>query len=81
MKITAMHFTPAGIATLISTTAAMVAIGFAPAASADSSGNQVKPNTGNAQIVATPGVAASEAAQMQQPFGGDFGALLYRHGA
>src|SRR4051794_2534342 len=32
---------------------------------------------GNAQITATPGAAAQQAAQQQQPFGGDVGALLF----
>ena len=34
---------------------------------------------GNAQITAVPGAAAQHAAQLQQPFGGDMGALLFHH--
>jgi hypothetical protein len=67
------------IVPLIGAAAAMVAIAAAPVASAQTNGSQVTPNTGNAQIVATPGVAAQEAAQMQEPFGGDMGALLFHH--
>jgi hypothetical protein len=40
----------------------------------------VHQSPGNAEITATPGGAAQEAAQNQQPFGGDSGALLFhRH--
>lgn len=52
------------------------AIGFAPIAAADTS---AQPNSGNAEITAQPGAAASEAAQLQQPFGGASGALLFHH--
>jgi hypothetical protein len=56
--------------------ASAAAIALAPIASADVSVHQT---SGNAQITATPGAAAQEAAQNQQPFGGDSGALLYHH--
>ena len=57
--------------------ATAAAIGFAPIAAADTSVHQ---NQGNAEITATPGSAATEAAQLQQPFGGDSGALIFHHG-
>ncbi|MDT5097816.1 MAG: hypothetical protein QOC76_1553 [Mycobacterium sp.] len=53
--------------------ASAAAIGLAPIAAADAT---VQQSPGNAQITATPGAAAQEAAQNQQPFGGDSGALL-----
>jgi hypothetical protein len=53
------------------------AIGLAPIAAADASVHQ---SPGNAEVVATPGQAAQEAAQNEQPFGGDSGALLFHHG-
>jgi hypothetical protein len=56
--------------------AASAAIGLAPIASADVS---VQQSPGNAQVTATPGAAAQQAAQQQQPFGGDVGALLLHH--
>jgi hypothetical protein len=57
--------------------ATAAAIGLAPIAAADST---VQQSPGNAQITATPGEASQEAAQVQQPFGGDEGALLFhRH--
>jgi hypothetical protein len=55
---------------------AAAAIGFAPLASADAT---VQSTPGNTQIVATPGPAAQEAASVQQPFGGDYGALLFHN--
>ena len=54
--------------------ASAAAIGLAPIAAADTN---VQQSPGNAQITATPGAAAQQAAQNQQPFGGDSGALLY----
>ena len=42
-------------------------------------GSSVTQSNGNAQIVATPGPAAQEAGQLQQPFGGDYGFLLFRN--
>jgi hypothetical protein len=56
--------------------ASAAAIGLAPLASADAT---VQQSPGNAQIVATPGGAAQQAAQTQQPFGGDMGALLFHN--
>ena len=56
--------------------AASAAIGLAPIAAADAT---VQQSQGNAQITATPGAAAQQAAQQQQPFGGDVGALLFHH--
>ena len=56
--------------------ATAAAIGFAPIAAAEATVNQ---NPGNAEITAQPGPAASHAAQLQQPFGGDMGALLFHH--
>ena len=54
--------------------AAAATVGLAPIASADATVNQTP---GNAQIVATPGIASQEAANAQMPFGGDSGALLF----
>lgn len=56
--------------------ACAAAIGLAPIAAADAT---VQQSPGNAQITATPGAAAQQAAQQQQPFGGDMGALLFHH--
>ena len=56
--------------------ASAAAIGLAPIAAADVT---VQQSQGNAQITATPGTAAQQAAQQQQPFGGDMGALLFHH--
>src|SRR6478609_1166838 len=56
--------------------ASAAAIGLAPIAAADATVHQ---SPGNAEITATPGAAAQEAAQDQQPFGGDMGALLFHH--
>jgi hypothetical protein len=56
--------------------ASAAAIGLAPIASADVSVHQTE---GNAQVTASPGAAAHEAAQNQQPFGGDAGALIFHH--
>jgi hypothetical protein len=64
------HVAPLAIA------ASAAAIALAPIASADVS---VQQHAGNAQVTATPGTAAQEAAQNQQPFGGDSGALIYHH--
>ena len=72
------HFAPLAIA-------ASAAIGLAPIASAadvsvqQSPGNGVQQSAGNAQVTATPGAAAQQAAQQQLPFGGDVGALLFHH--
>ena len=56
--------------------ACAAAIGLAPIAAADAT---VQQSPGNAQITATPGAAAKQAAHQQQPFGGDIGALLFHH--
>ncbi|MDT5169992.1 MAG: hypothetical protein QOD02_3323 [Mycobacterium sp.] len=64
------HVVPLAIA------ASAAAIGLAPIASADVSVHQTP---GNAQVTASPGAAAQEAAQNQLPFGGDSGALLFHH--
>ena len=56
--------------------ASAAAIGLAPIAFADAT---VQQSPGNAQVTATPGAAAQEAAQQQLPFGGDMGALLFHH--
>ena len=56
--------------------ASAAAIGLAPIAAADAT---VQQSPGNTQITATPGAAAQQAAQQQQPFGGDIGALLFHH--
>jgi len=67
-------------------TASAAAIALAPIASAadvvsvqQSPGNGVQQSPGNAQVTATPGAAAQQAAQQQLPFGGDAGALLFHH--
>ena len=54
---------------------AVAAIGFAPIALADSTVQ----SPGNTQIVVTPGPSAANAAQLQQPFGGDSVALLFHN--
>jgi hypothetical protein len=64
------YITPLAIA------ASAAAIGLTPIASADAS---VQQSPGNAHVTATPGAAAQQAAQQQLPFGGDMGALLFRH--
>ena len=64
------HVAPLAIA------ACAAAIGLAPIAAADAT---VQQSQGNAQITATPGAAAEQAEQQQQPFGGDMGALLFHH--
>jgi len=56
--------------------ASAAAIGLTPIASADVS---VQQTPGNAEVTASPGAAAQEAAQNQMPFGGDTGALLFHH--
>ena len=66
--------------------ATAAAIGFAPIAAAAPTATTntgeatIVQSPGNAQITAQPGVATQEAAQLQQPFGGDMGALLFHHG-
>ena len=51
----------------------------APTGTTNATGSTVHQTTGNAQITAQPGAAAQQAAQLQQPFGGDMGALLFHH--
>ncbi|MUL48741.1 hypothetical protein FZI85_05510 [Mycobacterium sp. CBMA293] len=76
-----MHITPKRIVPLAATAAAALAIVTAPAAAAATyaPGSTVTQTNGNAQIVASPGPAAQEAGQLQQPFGGDYGFLLFRN--
>ncbi|CAN5349747.1 hypothetical protein BH09ACT8_BH09ACT8_30990 [soil metagenome] len=62
------------VSAVIAGSAAAV-IGFAPVALADTTVQ----NPGNAQIVATPGQSAQNAANLQQPFGGDSAALLFHN--
>ena len=62
--------------TALAIAACAAAIGLAPIAAADAT---VQQSQGNAQITATPGAAAQQAAQQQQPFGADMGALLFHH--
>jgi hypothetical protein len=54
---------------------AAAAIGFAPMALADSTVQ----SPGNTQIVVSPGPSATNAANLQQPFGGDSVALLFHN--
>lgn len=56
--------------------ASAAAIGLAPIALADTTVHQ---HPGNAEVTTSPGSAAQHAAQLQQPFGGDMGALLFHH--
>jgi hypothetical protein len=56
--------------------ASAAVVGLAPIAAADATVHQ---SPGNAEVTASPGPAAQEAAQNQQPFGGDMGALLFHH--
>ncbi len=71
---------------LLAAGAATVAIAAAPtAAAAPTCSNLGGSNTmcqspGNAEITAEPGATARHAAQLQLPFGGDMGALLFHHG-
>jgi hypothetical protein len=64
------HVAPLAIA------ASAAAIALAPIAAADSTVHQ---HPGNTEVTATPGAAAQEAAQNQQPFGGNANALIYHH--
>ena len=73
------------ITTLLAAGAAAFTIAAAPMAAAAPTGttnataSTAHQTTGNAQITAKPGAAAQHAAQLQQPFGGDMGALLFHH--
>src|ERR1700752_2652422 len=68
---------------LLAAGAAAFAIAAAPMAAAaptgttKATGSTVHQATGNAQLTAHPGLAAQQAARLQQPFGGDTGALLF----
>jgi hypothetical protein len=64
------------LAPLAISAAAAAAVALAPIASADVT---VQQHPGNAQVTASPGQAAQEAAQVQQPFGGFYGGLLFHH--
>jgi acyl CoA:acetate/3-ketoacid CoA transferase alpha subunit len=69
------------IAAPLAIAASAAAIGFAPVALANGTVQQnngnTQQNSGNSQLVATPGQSAGNAAILQQPFGGNSGALLY----
>ena len=71
MRIKLSHIAP-----LLAAGAAAVAISAAPTATAEAT---ILQSPGNAQITAQPG-AASRQGQLQQPFGGDIGGLLFHHG-
>ena len=66
---------------LVAAGAAAVAIAAAPTAAATTggAGSNVQQSPGNVQITAGPGGAAQEAAQLQQPFGGESNALLFHN--
>ena len=72
---------PSRIIPLVAASAAAIALAVAPVAAASTyaTGSTIESNSGNAQLTATPGNAAQGAAQLQQPFGGDYGALLFHH--
>jgi hypothetical protein len=76
-----MHIKMNRIVPLVAAGAAAVAIAAAPTAAADTgtAGPNVQQSPGNVQITATPGGAAQQAAQAQEPFGGDMGALEFHH--
>jgi hypothetical protein len=76
-----MHIKMNRIVPLAVAGAAAVAIAAAPTAAATTlaTGSNVNQNPGNAEITAAPGAAAQHAAQLQQPFGGDSGALIFHH--
>ena len=69
------------IVPLVAAGAAAVALAAAPTAAATTvaAGSGANQSSGNVQITTAPGAAAQEAAQLQQPFGGDMGALLFHH--
>ena len=66
--------------------ATAAAIGFAPIAAAaptattNTADATIVQSPGNAQITAQPGVAAQQAGQLQYPFFGYGGGLLFHHG-
>jgi hypothetical protein len=76
-----MHIKMNRIVPLAVAGAAAVAIAAAPTAAATTlaTGSNVNQKPGNAEITAEPGAAAQNAAQLQQPFGGDSGALIFHH--
>ncbi len=77
-----MHIIRTRFIPLSATAAAALAIVAAPTAAADdlsTEGATVTQTNGNAQVVATPGPTAQQAGQLQQPFGGDNGFLLFHH--
>jgi hypothetical protein len=80
MRIKMNHIAP-----LVAVGAAAVAIAAAPMAAAaptgttNATGSTVHQTPGNAEITAVPGAAAQQAGQLQQPFGGDMGALIFHH--
>ena len=72
------------IAPLVAVGAAAVAIAAAPIAAAAPTGTtnvtgSTHQSPGNVQITAVPGPVAQQAAQLQQPFGGDMSALLFHN--
>ena len=76
-----MHIKMNRIAPLMAVGAAAVAIAAAPTAAVTTvaAGSNVNQTPGNVQITAGPGAPAQEAAQLQQPFGGAMGALIFHH--
>jgi hypothetical protein len=72
MRIKLSHIAP-----LLAAGAAAVAISAAPIANAEAT---IVQSPGNAQITAQPGMASQQAGQLQQPFAGDMGGLLFHHG-
>ena len=76
-----MHIKMNRIAPLVAAGAAALAIAAAPTAAATTGtgGSTVHQTPGNVEITAGPGPAAQQASQLQQPFGGDTGALLFHH--
>ena len=73
------------IAPLLAVGAAAVAIAAAPLAAAVPTGTtngtgSANQSPGNVEITAVPGQSAHNAAQLQQPFGGDMDALIFHHG-
>ena len=76
-----VHIKMNRIAPLMAVGAAAVAIAAAPTAAVTTvaAGSNVNQTPGNVQITAGPGAPAQEAAQLQQPFGGAAGALIFHH--
>lgn len=61
---------------VLAVAACTAAVGLAPIAAADITVHQ---NPGNAELTATPGPQARDAAQNQRPFGGWSDAWLFHH--